>query len=171
MIHMNPVVTSVKLLPEESSIAFFNAVPAADKPEPVEGEVPKVWPVYEVVEDMSTAPEEANTGNWRGGWAKRFIPDSIKYETSIEATADGMRSITHAAMGVSSVTHWFVKIAEGGEGVVVEKVGRVTSNRMLMSFIRTTLEESHQKLAVDFVAAVEKYVATLDGAQAGSIEA
>lgn len=165
MIHMNPVVKSVKRLPDESCTAFFKSVPAEHKPPIVHGQPSIILPVYEVVEDMSGESPEAQEGNWRGGWAKRFIPDSIKYETSIEAREDGMKSHTHAAMGVSSMTHWIVKDPEGDDGVVVvEKIGCVTANKMLMSFISTTLEESHKKLAVDFVAAVENYVKSLDGA-------
>jgi hypothetical protein len=167
MIHMNPIVKSVKRLPNESSIAFYKSVPEEHKPVPVDGEE-RIIPVYEVVEDVSGESPEAQAGNWRGGWAKRFIPDSIQYETSIEATEYGMKSLTHAAMGVTSVTKWVVKDAEDGGGLVVEKIGSVTSNRMLMSFIRTTLQEGHDKLAVDFVAALEKHVASLEGAEKAS---
>lgn len=116
-------------------------------------------PVFEVVEDMAAeTPDAQAAGNWRGGWAKRFIPDQIKYETAIETREDGLRALTHAAMGVSSMTLWTVKEVQGG-GLVVEKEGGVTSNKMLMGFIATTLKESHEKLAIDFVKALEKYVA------------
>ena len=46
--------------------------------------------------------------------------------------------------------------AEEGQGLVLVKTGKVTSNRMLMTFIRTTLQESYEKLANDFAAALEK---------------
>lgn len=107
-------------------------------------------------------PDKQAAGNWRGGWAKRFIPEQITYQTTVEAREDGMKSLTHAAMGVQSVTHWVVKDGESGNGLVVEKMGAVTSNRMLMSFIATTLKESHEQLARDFVIALEQYVAGLD---------
>ena len=65
-------------------------------------------------------------------------------------------------MGVNSVTTWVVREAteeEGGKGLVLEKTGKVTSNRMLMGFIKTTLQESYEKLDRDFVAALEREVA------------
>ena len=102
------------------------------------------------------------------GWAKRFIPDSITYETSMECLEDGLRSITHAPMGVHSSTTWIVKNGEGG-GLVLEERGKVTSNRMLMGFIKTTLQESHEKLVKDFMAVLEEEVAG-DGEGNGEVE-
>jgi len=101
---------------------------------------------------------EQGGGSWRGGWAKRFIPDEIKYETSMECLEDGLRSITHAPMGVHSSTTWLVKDGENGE-LVLEERGKVTSNRMLMGFIKTTLQASHEKLVKDFLAVLEREVA------------
>jgi hypothetical protein len=43
-------------------------------------------------------------------------------------------------------------------GLVLEERGKVTSNRMLMGFIKTTLQESHQKLVRDFMVVLEKSV-------------
>jgi hypothetical protein len=76
----------------------------------------------------------------------------------MECLEDGLRSITHAPMGVHSSTTWIVKDGEGG-GLVLEERGKVTSNRMLMGFIKTTLQESHEKLVKDFMAVLEKEVA------------
>lgn len=104
---------------------------------------------------MSGGPEEGG-GSWRGGWAKRFIPDEIKYETSMEVLEDGLRSITHAPMGVHSATTWIMK--EEGAELVLEERGTVTSNRMLMGFIKTTLQESHDKLVRDFLVVLEKSI-------------
>ena len=166
MIRMNPIVTSVTLKDNPSSTtAFYKSVPAAYHPPPTRTEP---IPVFEVIEDTSVeTPEARAAGNWRGGWAKRFIPDQLKYETSFETKEDGMRCLTHAAMGVSSMTLWTVK--EGDDGtVLVEKEGSVTSNRMLMGFIATTLKDSHETLAVDFVKALERYVADLNAAQQGT---
>ena len=164
MLALNPILKSHKLLPESSSVAFFSKVPGEHKP-PATGEVDGFIPVYEIVEAMeSGTPEgEAQSGSWRGGWANRFIPDTITYESSIQSTPDGMVSITHAPMGVNSVTTWVVREATeeegGGKGLVLEKTGKVTSNRMLMTFIKTTLQESYEKLDRDFVAALERDVA------------
>lgn len=74
----------------------------------------------------------------------------------METLEDGLRSITHAPMGVHSSTTWIVK--EEGGGLVLEERGRVTSNRMLIGFIKTTLQESHEKLVRDFLAVLEKNV-------------
>jgi hypothetical protein len=154
MIALNPIVKSHALLPPTSSTAFFLSE-SADLVPPS----PETTPVYQVTEDMSgSADAEQGGGSWRGGWAKRFIPDSISYETSMEALEDGLRSITHAPMGVHSSTMWMVKEGEGG-GLVLEEKGRVTSNRMLMGFIKTTLQESHEKLVRDFMAVLQKDVA------------
>lgn len=156
---MNPIVTSVVPLPSSSTATFYRSVPAAYQADASTLNNP--IPIFSVTEDMSAeSPEAQAAGNWRGGWAKRFIPEQIKYETSVEKRKDGMRSLTHAAMGVSSMTLWVVK-EENGQ-VIVEKEGGVTSNKMLMGFIATTLKESHEKLAKDFVKAVEKYVAELE---------
>jgi hypothetical protein len=153
MIKLNPIVRAHKLLPSSSSIAFFKSE-SADLTPPS----PETTPVYEVTEDMSGSEDAGQTGSWRGGWAKRFIPDSITYETSMECLEDGLRSITHAPMAVHSCTTWLVQEGENGR-LVLEETGRVTSNRMLMSFIKTTLQESHEKLVRDFIVALEKEVA------------
>ena len=158
MIRMNPIVTSVIPLPSSSTTTFYKSVPSAYQPD--SSTLNNPVPIFSVTEDTTAeTPEAQAAGNWRGGWAKRFIPEQIKYETAVETRVDGMRSLTHAAMGVSSMTLWVVK-EENGQ-VVVEKEGGVTSNRMLMGFIATTLKESHEKLAEDFVKAVEKYVTEL----------
>ena len=155
MLGLNPIIKSFDRLPDSSSTAFFKHVSAEDKP-PATGPEEFV-PVYHVVETMGGGPEDgAQAGSWRGGWAKRFIPDTITYETSLQNTENGMISITHAPMGVNSVTRWTLMEAEEGQGLVLVKTGKVTSNRMLMTFIRTTLQESYEKLANDFAAALEK---------------
>ena len=153
MLSLSPIVTSYKLLPSTSSTSFFSSETPALKPSS-----PESTNVYEVVEDMSGS-DESGAGSWRGGWAKRFIPDSISYETSIEPLEDGMRSITHAPMGVHSVTVWCLKFGEGEGGLVLEERGKVTSNRMLMGFIKTTLQESHEKMVREFMIVLEKSVA------------
>jgi hypothetical protein len=156
MIRMNPIVNAHHRLPDSSSIAFF-------KNESVDHQPPTdsaPFPVYQVTEDMSGSSdgEESGGGTWRGGWAKRFVPDSITYETSMQCTDDGLVSITHAPMGVHSVTTWMVREGDDG-GLVLDERGMVTSNRMLMGFIKTTLQGSHEKLVKDFMAALEKEVA------------
>ena len=108
---------------------------------------------------MSDAEGEAKGGSWRGGWAKRFVPNSITYNSSMLNREDGLLSITHAPMGVHSITTWLVRDAEdGSDRLVLEERGKVTSNRMLMGFIKTTLQESHEKLVKDFVATLERVV-------------
>ena len=162
MLALNPILKSHKLLPEESSTAFFSRVPDEQKP-PATGNFEGVIPVFEIVEAMEsgTAEGEAQSGSWRGGWASRFIPDTITYESSIQNTPNGMISITHAPMGVNSITTWVVREAtpEEGQGLVLEKTGKVTSNRMLMTFIKTTLQQSYEKLSEDFVKALNKDIA------------
>lgn len=77
----------------------------------------------------------------------------------MQATADGMITITHAPMGVHSVTKWKVRDNDKmGEGLILEKTGKVTSNRMLMGFIKTTIQGSYEKLASDFVVELERMV-------------
>jgi len=67
-------------------------------------------------------------------------------------------------MGVHSITTWLVKDDEDGNGgLVLEERGEVTSNRMLMGFIKTTLQESHDKLVRDFVNVLEKQVREEEG--------
>ena len=85
----------------------------------------------------------------------------------MECLEDGLRSITHAPMGVHSSTTWIVRDGEGG--LVLEERGKVTSNRMLMGFIKTTLQDSHEKLVKDFMAVLEKEVAG-DGEGNGEVE-
>lgn len=156
MVRMNPIIKSHERLPESSAIAFFKSVPAEHRPPATGTSQPSV---FHIIEESGGEPEDgAQAGNWRGGWAKRFVPDTLAYETSIQATENGMISITRAPMGVHSVTIWTVVEKGAGEPLVVEKTGRVTSNRMLMTFIKTTLQESYETLARDFEAALEKEV-------------
>ncbi len=63
-----------------------------------------------------------------------------------------MVSITHAPMGVDSVAVWKIKDAVDGAGLVLEKEGCVSSNRMPMTCIRTTIQGSYEKLVRDCVA-------------------
>jgi hypothetical protein len=155
MIRMNPIIKTHHQLPASSSVAFFKHEPADRKPSGDEA----LPPVYSVTEDISGSAEgEEAGGTWRGGWAKRFVPDEISYETSLQCKEDGLVSITHAPMGVHSVTTWVVKEGEDGR-VVLDERGLVTSNRMLMGFIKTTLQGSHDKLVKDFAAALEREVA------------
>ena len=127
MIRMNPIVKAHHRLPDSSSLAFFKT----ESPEHKTAADSPPLPVYEVTEDMGGSPDgEASGGNWRGGWARRFIPDSITYETSMQCRDDGLVSITHAPMGVHSVTTWSVSEKDGH--LVLDERGIVTSNRMLM---------------------------------------
>ncbi|TVY43096.1 hypothetical protein LOCC1_G004526, partial [Lachnellula occidentalis] len=143
-----------------SSHTFYASVPSALKPSS-SSSIADI-PVYSCVE-ASASPDTGENGveeeqnTWRGGWSKRFIPDELVYETSMQNTATGMFAITHAPMGVHSVTTWTVK-TETGTGCVLEKEGKVTSNRMLMAFIKTTLQESYDRLARDFVVMLQKEV-------------
>ncbi|KAL3423377.1 hypothetical protein PVAG01_05124 [Phlyctema vagabunda] len=161
MITLNPLVTAYHLQPASAAIAFFKGEPAENQPQ---GEVEEV-PIYSVTDDLAGGGKEAEAegGSWRGGWAKRFIPDSITYNSSMQNRDDGLVSITHAPMGVNSVTTWLVKDSEtddsGKPGLVLEERGKVTSNRMLMGFIKTTLQASHEKLVQDFVVELEKGIA------------
>jgi len=162
MLTINPLLKSTTLLPTSASIAFYKTVPKDLRP--ASSSAIENIPVYSVVEAQGEETE-GEGGTWRGGWTKRFIPDEIVYETSMQATENGMIAISHAPMGVHSVTIWVIREAkeedpENGEtGLVVEKTGAVTSNRMLMGFIKTTLQESYDKLAKDFVKLLQKEVA------------
>jgi len=161
MITLNPLVTNYQLLPPSASVEFFKHESSSTTKTQSNGE-PIL--VYEVTDDMSVAATGnegegagGSGGCWRGGWAKRFVPDSITYNSSMQDTEDGLVSITHAPMGVHSVTTWVVReIGEGGEGLVLEERGNISSNRLLMGFIKTTLQDSHEKLVKDFVAELER---------------
>jgi hypothetical protein len=154
MLTLNPIVISHQLLPPESSAAFFAS--EAKEYEPAATSPGRLIPVYAVTES-SDGQADSEDGGWRGGWAKRFIPEAITYETSMDFKEDGLLSITHAPMGVRSESTW--RIREIGGGLVVEEIGKVTSNRMLMAFIKTTLQVSTEKLVDDFVAILEREAA------------
>jgi hypothetical protein len=166
MLTINPLLKSSTLLPSSAATAFYKTVPKDLKP--ASSAAIENIPVYSIVEAQGSGEGEKG-GTWRGGWSKRFIPDEIVYETSMQATENGMSAITHAPMGVHSVTTWVIREAkeedaENGEsGLVLEKTGAVTSNRMLMGFIKTTLQESYDKLAKDFVTLLQKEVAKKRG--------
>ncbi|KAF7927349.1 uncharacterized protein EAE97_010024 [Botrytis byssoidea] len=155
MISLNPLVTAHTLLPPTHILAvdFFKTEPPSLQPSascPCE--------IWEITDDMSAA-EGDNGGGWRGGWAKRFVPDQITYTSSLQDREDGLVSVTHAPMGVHSVTTWIVREAGPGESslmlgqgrLVLEEKGVVRASRMLMGFIKTTLQESHEKLVKDFM--------------------
>ncbi|TVY29449.1 hypothetical protein LHYA1_G001843 [Lachnellula hyalina] len=166
MLTINPLLKSATPLPTPAIHAFYKSVPASLKPTSASA-IAEI-PVYACVETSAPQGQGSSTGGkgeggaeeqsqatWRGGWSKRFIPDEIVYETSMQRTPSGMIAITQAPMGVHSVTTWKVtsKGKDGsGNECVLEKEGRVTSNKMLMSFIKTTLQGSYDKLAKDFVA-------------------
>jgi hypothetical protein len=73
----------------------------------------------------------------------------------------GHIAITHAPMGVNSVTTWTLRESE--EGLVVDMSGEVESNKMSMAFIKTTLSESYTKLAERFLKDLKKEVEGNDG--------
>jgi hypothetical protein len=171
MLSLNPLLKSSTLLPPSGSTAFYKTVPKDLKPaskEAIENQA-----VYSVVESQGASDEQAE-GGWRGGWAKRFIPDEIVYDTSMQNKETGMLTVTQAPMGVRSSTMWTVReatdtdpVAEDGvAGLVLEVSGTVESNRMLMGFIKTTLQGSYDKLAKDFVVLLEKEVAKKGGGEA-----
>jgi len=154
---LNPIIKSHVLLDATASTNFFASVPASTKP-PATGAQPiSEIPVYSIIEGSSGTSEQETGSTWRGGWAKRFIPDEIRYETSLQNTDEGMITITHAPMGVNSVTRWLVRRSKvEGEGLLVLMSGVVESNRMLMAFIKTTIQGSYDRLANEFLMAVEK---------------
>lgn len=129
---------------------------------------------------MAAANAEESGGGWRGGWAKRFIPDQITYLSSFQDREDGLLSITHAPMGVHSVTTWIVREAGPGESsvmlgsggrLVLEERGVVRASRMLMGFIKTTLQDSHEKLVRDFMKVLEgKERKEVNGGEAGTAQ-
>jgi hypothetical protein len=82
------------------------------------------------------------------------VPSELSYESSCQHLEDGGMILTHAPMGVNSVTTW--KIEQGEEGLMVDMKLVVNSNRMLMTFIKTTLQGSVEKLVDDFLKAVER---------------
>ncbi|CAD6444298.1 619b9e6c-33b3-4b0c-8a40-841fdb9fe021 [Sclerotinia trifoliorum] len=160
MITMNPLVTVHTLLPPTHILAkdFF-------KFEPIELQPSTRCPceIWEITDDLSANTEGETGSGWRGGWSKRFIPDQITYTSSLQDREDGLVSITHAPMGVHSVTTWIVREAGPGESslmlgdgrLVLEEKGVVRASRMLMGFIKTTLQESHEKLVKDFMGVLE----------------
>ncbi|RFU30080.1 hypothetical protein B7463_g6265, partial [Scytalidium lignicola] len=164
MITMNPLVTDYFAHPEDVARDFFkNEHPDHKPPLDYTGREISV-PVYSITDDMSGSPKNgqpvdedtaASGGNFRGGWTKKFVPDKITYSASMHNRPDGLLSITHAPMGVHSVTTWLVKETYDGQ-LVLEEKGLVTSNRMLMGFIKTTLQSSHDKLVEDFIAELIK---------------
>jgi hypothetical protein len=175
MLSLNPLLKSSTLLPPSGSSAFYKTVPKELKP--ASKEAIESIAVYSVVEAHGGSGEE--TATWRGGWAKRFIPDEIVYDTSMQNKETGMMTITHAPMGVHSLTIWSVReatetdpVAEDGNknGLVLEVSGSVESNRMLMGFIKTTLQESYNKLAKDFVILLENEVAKKRGGPEGTAQ-
>lgn len=152
MLSLNPLLKSHTELPPPASTTFYSSVLPELKPSSA-AEIEAI-PVYKVVE--SSGPENEEEGSWRGGWAKRIMPGEISYDTSMQHRGDGTLTLTHAPMGVSTVTTWTVT-EEGGKLSLGLK-GVCSSNRMLMGFIRTTLQGSYDKLAEDFVIELEKRV-------------
>lgn len=133
----------------------------AEQDRPGAGEDARATPIYNVVER-----EGGKTGKTEGGLysglAKRLVGDEVRYRMGLRATPDGLVMISHAMMGVWSRTTWTVRTAvesdEGfpgsGTGLVVQETGELRCNRMLMGFIKTTMEQSHEKLVDDFVQAL-----------------
>ncbi|KAK0125356.1 hypothetical protein ONS95_000622 [Cadophora gregata] len=162
MLDLNPSKITYTLLPASTSTQFYSSVPAAHKPPTIPGDI-STLPVFHVTEHQGTSSSDENEvqgGHWKGSWIKRFVPNELTYQTSVQHTADGMISITHAPMGVQSVTTWVVRDpAAEGEGCVLEKTGKVWSNRALMGFIKGGLQASYERLAADYVRALEKMVA------------
>ncbi|KAH7342792.1 hypothetical protein BKA65DRAFT_478664 [Rhexocercosporidium sp. MPI-PUGE-AT-0058] len=167
MLDLNPSKITYTLLPPSTSEQFYNSVPDAHKPPAIASGPISSLPVYHITEHQGAYKEDGEAevqgvqgGHWKGSWIKRFVPNDLVYQTSVQHTADGLISITHAPMGVQSVTTWVVhEPAKEGEGCLLEKSGKVWSNRALMPLIRGGLQGSYEKLAADFVVALEKMVA------------
>ena len=156
VLNLNPLMKSFKPLPTTSSIAFYKSVPKAHQPPD-----PASCSAFAVVESTGDQ-DEPEAGSWRGGWAKRFVPETINYETAVQTTESGIVSITHAPMGVNSVTTWALVEEESG-GLRVDMWGEVESNRMLMAFIRTTLPESYNKLVARLLVNLQKDLESPNG--------
>ncbi|KAG9237729.1 hypothetical protein BJ875DRAFT_125350 [Amylocarpus encephaloides] len=151
ILSLNPIIKSYVVLPPASSVSFYQNVVNELKPS-TRAEIEKTR-VFSVIEGSGDSKGE-DGDTWRGGWAQMFVPDQISYETSYQQRDGGAVAITHAPMGVRSVTHWSVEEIEGRLMIAVKLV--VTSNRMLMGFIKTTLQASINQLSGDFVKAMDK---------------
>lgn len=148
MITMNPLVADYFALAEEESKNFFKHEHPDHKP-PLDymgREIPV--PVYSITDDMTRPGRDGQAAN--GGWTKKFVPEKITYSASMRNLSNGLLSVTHAPMGIHSVTTWLVKETYDGQ-LVIEERGLMTSNRLLMGFIKSTLHDSHDKLLSDIV--------------------
>lgn len=158
---MNPLVTAHTLLQPTHTLAIDFFKSESEDLQPTASTPCAIW---EITEDMAAGNSEDNGGGWRGGWAKRFIPDKITYTSSLQDRKDGLVSVTHAPMGVHSVTTWIVREAGPGESslllgsggrLLLEEKGVVSASRMLMGFIKTTFQDSHEKLVEDFMGVLD----------------
>ncbi|KAI9649145.1 hypothetical protein NHQ30_001712 [Ciborinia camelliae] len=170
MITMNPLVTEHTLLPPTHILAvdFFKS-----EPQDLQPTTTSPCEIWEITDNMAAGSKSNNGGGWRCGWTQRLIPDKITYTSSLQDREDGLLSITHAPMGVHSVTTWVVREAGPGESalmigsegrLILEEKGVVRANRMLMGFIKTTLQVSHEKLVKEFMRVLEE--TQMDGVEA-----
>ncbi|QSZ37282.1 hypothetical protein DSL72_009376 [Monilinia vaccinii-corymbosi] len=161
MITMNPLVTAHTLLPPTHvrAVNFFKSEPRDLQPSA--SSPSEIW---EITDDM-TAGKAADNAGWRGWWTKRFVPDRITYTSSLQDREDGLITVTHAPMGLHIVGTWIVREAGPGEAsvmlgsrgrLVLEERAVVRASRILMGFIKATLQESHDKLAREFMRVLEE---------------
>lgn len=152
MFELNASPVSYTPLPAASASSFYAGVPAAHQPATASA---GALPVYAVTEHA--APEGEGNVWQKTSWFKRFVPHELSYQTGVQHTPDGLVCITQAPMGVMSVTTWVAREEEAASGrvCVVDMTGKVTSNRMLMGFIKAGLQTGYERLARDFVKALE----------------
>jgi hypothetical protein len=178
MLALNLLMSECKTLPPDNSAKFYKTVPSKHQPANVSSckvrpSSPKPFlkssnvtihtklkpklkanmhstQTYFITEDSDA--REASSGSW----TKKFVPEKVQYETGVENTPTGMVSITHAPLGVSSVTTWVVKEKDGA--CVVDMTGKVESNMVLMQFIKRMLAADYQELADRFLETLKKEV-------------
>jgi hypothetical protein len=157
---MNPLVTTYRRLPPSAVSSLFKHEAAECRPSAEEAREEVGTPIYVVTEDMSQVDtsSKAHGGSWLDWLVRWFIPNTITSRLCMQNREDGLHSIAHAPMGVHGTTTWLVKVTEDGKGLLLEERGIITGNRMLMGFIKPTLQQSHETLVRRFVAALEKEV-------------
>lgn len=107
--------------------------------------------LYTITDDMSSSNAQ------RSKIANTLLPmpATVTYSAGFRDIVDGLLVSSHAPFGVRSRSVWAVKQDEEG-GWLLQETATATANWFLMSFIKKTISDAHEKLVRDFVTELEE---------------
>lgn len=144
MINLNPLVQSVKQIPESDpkAVDYRTVAPSFD----IALDAP-----YVILTQDDPDPK-ANTISTHGFRQYEIVDklniafgltQNLVYHAAIRPTRFGMETFTNAGSGVVIFGRWEIKVADGGRVINIVEKNDIKCNLVLSWYIRSTIDKSH----------------------------